>query len=255
MEMTLSLREKLQDGKPLLGTVLTIPAPEMAEALALVGFDWVFIDLEHGSLSIRDAQTAVQAVANRAFTLVRVPDGTAENIKRVLDTGCSGIIVPFVNSASYARKIVSLSKYPPMGERSIGVGRAHGFGLNFAEYLESANAQTSVIIQIEHREAVSNVDQILAVPGIDAIFIGPYDLSGSLNLTGQIFHPDVAAAISTVRAACASTNTIYGIYCNNAEMAQNEIRLGAKMVVVGTDILHVANSAQALLATLRQDQS
>ena len=137
--MTPTFRDALQSGKPLIGTLLTVASPEVAEALALLGFDWIFIDLEHGSLSIKDAQTAIQAVAERSFTLVRVPDGTPENIKRVMDTGCTGIIVPMVSSESYARKIVALAKYPPLGERSVGLGRAHGYGLRFTEYLASAN--------------------------------------------------------------------------------------------------------------------
>src|SRR5260370_41317029 len=146
--MITTFRDALQGGKPMVGTLRTGPSPEVAEALALLGFDWLFIDLEHGSLSIKDAQAAIQAVANRTFTLVRVPDGTPENIKRVLDTGCSGVIVPMVSSESYARKIVALAKYPPLGERSVGLGRAQGYGLRFTEYLASANAQTAVIVQI-----------------------------------------------------------------------------------------------------------
>ena len=110
-----TLRDALKDGKPLIGTLLTVASTEVAEALALLGFDWIFIDLEHGSLSIHDAQRALQAIGERWLSLVRVPDGTPENIKRVLDMGCSGIIVPMVNSEAYARKIVALSKYPPTG--------------------------------------------------------------------------------------------------------------------------------------------
>ena len=204
--MTTTFRDALQGGKPLIGTLLTVASTEVAEALALLGFDWIFIDLEHGSLSIKDAQTAIQAVANRCFTLVRVPDGTPENIKRVMDTGCSGIIVPMVSSEPYARRIVALAKYPPMGERSVGLGRAQGYGLRFAEYLASANEQTSVVVQIEHRDAIASVDQIAAVPGIDALFVGPYDLSNSMGLVGQVSHPDVVAAIDKVRAACGRTN-------------------------------------------------
>jgi len=217
----------------------------------LLGFDWIFIDLEHGSLSIKDAQIAVQAVANRSFTLVRVPDGTPENIKRVMDTGCSGIIVPMVSSESYARKIVALAKYPPPGERSVGLGRAQGYGLRFAEYLSSANDQTAVVIQIEHRDAISSVDQILAVPGIDAVFVGPYDLSNSMGLVGQGGHPEVVAAIDKVRAACDRTNSAMGIYCSNADQARNEIKAGVRMVAVGTDIMHMANSARSILEALR----
>jgi 2-keto-3-deoxy-L-rhamnonate aldolase RhmA len=249
--MITTFRDALQAGKPLIGTLLTVASPEVAEALALLGFDWIFIDLEHGSLSIKDAQTAIQAVANRSFTLVRVPDGTPENIKRVLDTGCSGIIVPMVSSESYARKIVALAKYHPLGERSVGLGRAQGYGLRFAEYLSSANDHTAVVVQIEHRDGISNVGQIAAVPGIDALFVGPYDLSNSMGLVGQVGHGDVVAAIDKVRMACARMNSAMGIYCSNADQARKEIKAGARMVAVGTDIMHMANSARSTLEALR----
>jgi 2-keto-3-deoxy-L-rhamnonate aldolase RhmA len=249
--MITTFRDALQGGEPMIGTLLTVASPEVAEALALLGFDWIFIDLEHGSLSIKDAQTAIQAVANRSFTLVRVPDGTPENIKRVMDTGCSGIIVPMVSSESYARKIVALAKYHPLGERSVGLGRAQGYGLRFAEYLASANAQTVVVVQIEHRDAIAGVDQIAAVPGIDALFVGPYDLSNSMGLVGQVGHPDVVVAIDKVRAACARTKSTMGIFCSNADQARNEIKAGARLVAVGTDIMHIANSARSTLEALR----
>ncbi len=249
--MTTTFRDSLQSATPLIGTLLTVASPEIAEALALQGFDWIFIDLEHGSLSIKDAQVAIQAVADRSFTLVRVPDGTPENIKRVMDTGCSGIIVPMVSSESYARKIVALAKYPPLGERSVGLGRAQGYGLRFGEYLASANAQTAVVVQIEHRDAISSVDQIAAVPGIDALFVGPYDLSNSMGLVGQVSHPDVVAAIGKVRVACGRASLAMGIYCSNAELASNEIKAGARMVAVGTDIMHMASSARSTLDALR----
>ena len=253
-QVILPLKDALRDGKLIIGTILTVASPEVAEALALLGFDWIFIDLEHTNLSIQDAQMAIQAVANRSYTLVRVPDGTRENIERVLDTGCSGIIVPLVNSESYARRIVDFAKYPPLGERSVGLGRAQGFGLSFKEYLQSANAQTAVIVQIEHRDAVSNVDQILSVPGIDAVFIGPYDLSGSLGLLGQISHADVTTAISAVRTACLRRNSTYGIYCGNAEQARAEISAGARLIAIGTDLLHMAGSARSVVEALRMFQ-
>jgi 2-keto-3-deoxy-L-rhamnonate aldolase RhmA len=250
--MNRSLNQLLHAHQPIIGTLLTVASPEVAEALALLGFDWVFIDLEHGSLSVQDAQRAIQAIARRSYTLVRVPDGTPENIKRVLDTGCDGIIVPLVNTESYARKIVSLAKYPPAGERSVGFGRAQGFGLGFVEYLRSANAQTTIVVQIEHKDAVANTDRILAVPGIDAVFVGPYDLSGSIGLLGDIAHPEVRQAIDRVRAACAMTNTPCGIYCANVDQAKAEIERGAKLVAVGTDILHLASSARSALEAIRQ---
>ncbi len=249
--MAETLRGALRDGKPLIGTLLTVDSTEIAEALALAGFDWIFIDLEHGSLSLRDAQRALQAIANRCFTLVRVPDGTQENIKRVLDMGCDGIIVPMVNSEAYARKIVALSKYPPLGERSVGIGRAQGYGLRFTEYLEVANDQTTVVVQIEHRDAVANLDQIAAVPGLDALFVGPYDLSNSMGLVGQVNHPHVRAAIDKVRGACGRTNLRMGIFCSTAGQARKEIEAGARLVAVGADISLMTDSAQSLLQALR----
>src|SRR6516225_1953431 len=159
--MPASLKDALRQPKPLIGTLVTTASPEIAEVLALAGFDWLFIDLEHGSLSIQDAQRAIQAVAGRCFTVVRVPEATAENIKRVLDTGCDGIIAPHVNSAEEARSIVALAKYPPEGERSVGLARAHSYGLNFADYVATANDRVAIIVQIEHKDAVVNVEEIV----------------------------------------------------------------------------------------------
>jgi 2-keto-3-deoxy-L-rhamnonate aldolase RhmA len=242
----------LKSSKPLIGTLLTTSSTEIAEALALIGFDWIFLDAEHGSLSIHDAQVAIQAIANRCFTLLRIADATPENIKRALDTGCSGLIVPLVNSEAAARSIVSLSKYPPLGTRSVGFGRAQGYGLRFAEYFKVANDEVSVVIQIEHKDAVRDVESILKVPNIDGVFVGPYDLSGSMGLPGEIAHPDVVAAVNRVREACLRAKVPFGTLCGNAGQAQQEIQLGASFLAVGTDILHLANSARATLDALQR---
>ena len=183
--------------------------------------------------------------------MVRVADATTENVKRVLDTGCDGIIAPHVNSADEARKIVALAKYPPDGERSVGLGRAQGYGLNFADYIASANAQTVVVVQIEHKDAVPNVDEILQVEGTDALFIGPYDLSGSMGILGQVSDARVVAAIDKVRSACARTNVSFGIFCTTADQASAAIKTGAHIVAVGTDLMHMANSARAALEAIR----
>lgn len=238
--------------RPLIGTMLTNRSPEIAEVLALLGFDWIFLDTEHGSMSIQDAQMCIQAIANRSYTLLRIPDATPENIKRALDTGCCGMIVPLVNSEETARSVALLSRYPPLGNRSVGPGRAQGYGLRFAEYFKVANDEVAVVLQIEHKDAVRNLDSILAVPGIDAIFIGPYDLSASMGLLGQIEHPDAVAAISAIRAACLRAKMPFGILCGNAEQARQEIDAGASLLAVGTDILHMANSAKATLEALRR---
>jgi 2-dehydro-3-deoxyglucarate aldolase/4-hydroxy-2-oxoheptanedioate aldolase len=236
----------------LVGTLVTTASPEVAEVLALAGFDWLFIDLEHGSLSIQDAHRAIQAVAGRCFTVVRVPEATAENVKRVLDTGCDGIIAPHVNSVDEARRVVALAKYPPVGERSVGLGRAQGYGLNFAEYIAAANDRVAVIVQSEHIDAVANVNEILAVPGIDAIFVGPYDLSGSMGILGQVSDTRLVEAVEKVRTACAAAKMPFGMFFAAAETASPAIQQGARLVAVGTDLAHLANSARKTLETLRR---
>ncbi len=237
--------------RPLIGSMLTVASTEMAEALVLSGLDWIFLDAEHGSLAIHDAQTCIQAIAGRAFTLLRIPDATPEYFKRALDTGCSGIIVPLVNSADAARAVVSQSKYPPLGTRSVGPGRAQGYGLRFSEYFQTANDKTAVVIQIEHKDAVANLEEILAVPGIDAVFIGPYDLSASMGLLGQLNHPDVLATIESIRAACRRVHMPFAILCGNAEQARRELQAGASFLAVGTDLLHMAASVHATLQAIR----
>ena len=150
------------------------------------------------------------------------------------------------------RRIVALSKYPPLGERSVGIGRAQGYGLRFAEYLEVANEQTTVVVQIEHRDGVANVDEIVATPGIDVVFVGPYDLSNSMGLVGQVNHPDVRAAIDKVRVACARMNLPTGIFCGTTEQASTEIKAGVRLVAVGADLSLMTNSAKLLLGALRE---
>jgi 2-keto-3-deoxy-L-rhamnonate aldolase RhmA len=147
---------------------------------------------------------------------------------------------------------VALAKYPPDGERSVGLSRAQGYGLNFADYISTANAQTIVIVQIEHRNAVNNIDQILEVRGIDALFIGPYDLSGSMGLLGQVSDTRVVAAIDKVHSACARSNMPLGIFCTSAEQASAAAKTGARIVAVGTDLIHMANSARAALEAIRE---
>jgi len=250
--MPASLKDTLRQHEPLIGTLLTTASPEVAEVLTLVGFDWLFIDLEHGSLSMQDAQRAIQAVARRCFTVVRVPDATAENVKRALDTGCDGIIAPHVNTADEARRIVTLAKYPPDGERSAGLGRAQGYGISFADYIASANNQSVVVVQIEHKDGVANVDKILQVKGIDALFVGPYDLSGSMGILGRVSDARVLEAIGRVRTACASSNMPFGVFCATAEQALSAIATKARIVAIGTDLAHMANAARAALEAIRQ---
>src|SRR5579859_5385838 len=166
-----SFKEKLGQRQPVIGTLVTLNAPEIAEILSHCGFDWLFIDMEHGALSFSDIQHLIQAIGERCATLVRIPENRPMWIEKVLDMGCDGIIVPSVNTALEAKQAVAAAKYPPIGERSVGIARAHGYGMAFDEYVASANDRVSVLIQIEHIKGVENLEEILNVEGIDGVLI------------------------------------------------------------------------------------
>lgn len=248
--MKLTLKERLAKA-PVFGTLLSLPSPEIAEIMSLAGFDWLFIDLEHGAFGITECQRMMQAVGDKAECLVRVPGLTESSIKKVLDAGAGGIIVPRVNTAAEAANAVVWSKYPPEGQRGVGATRAHDYGLNFKQYVAHANADLMVVIQIEHIEAVRNIESLLDVKGIDVIFIGPYDLSASMGLMGQLDHPDVLKAIEEVEQACATRGMHMGFFGMTAESVQPYLKKGYKLITCGTDTGFLVEGAKEALTALR----
>lgn len=245
------MQEKKKFDKTMIGTLLSISAPQVAEVIAMSGFDWVFIDMEHSAMSLESVQNAIQIMEGKILTVVRVPSNDEVWIKRILDTGCDGIIVPMVNSADEARKVVQASKYPPLGRRSVGLARAHKYGATFKEYIENANRDLVTIIQCEHKDAVKNIDEILKVEEIDSIFIGPYDLSASMGLTGQVSHPDVLAAIGLVKEKCRKAGMPYGIYSSNTDDMVSEINTGCTFLLTGVDSNMLLNSYADLKKKLK----
>jgi 2-dehydro-3-deoxyglucarate aldolase/4-hydroxy-2-oxoheptanedioate aldolase len=237
--------------KTMIGTLLSISAPQVAEIIAMSGFDWVFIDMEHSAISLESVQNAIQIMEGKILTIVRVPANDEVWIKRVLDTGCDGIIVPMVNSADEARRVVQASKYPEEGRRSVGLARAHRYGALFKEYVENANRDLVIMIQCEHKNAVMNIDEILRVKGIDSVFIGPYDLSASMGLTGQITHPDVMASIGMVKDKCRKAGMPYGIYSSDTNNMISEIKTGCTFLLTGVDSNMLLNSYFDLLKKLK----
>jgi 2-dehydro-3-deoxyglucarate aldolase/4-hydroxy-2-oxoheptanedioate aldolase len=223
----------------------------VAEIIAMSGFDWVFIDMEHSAISLESVQNAIQIMEGKILTIVRVPSNDEVWIKRVLDTGCDGILVPMVNSAEEAEKVVQASMYPPEGRRSVGLARAHKYGASFMEYVDNANKDILVMIQCEHRDAVKNFDDILKVKGINSVFIGPYDLSASMGLTGQISHPDVQASINVVKEKCRQAGMPYGIYSSVTDDMISEIQTGCTFLLTGVDSNMLLNSYYDLLKKLK----
>ena len=179
-----------------LGSWITLNHPSIAEIMADAGFDWLCIDLEHSVTDYFETQQliiAIQAKGIKAF--VRVGENNARIIKRVLDAGADGIIVPSINSKADAEKAVKALKYPPLGSRGVGLARAQKYGFGFEDYRDIKINDIKLIAQIEHINAIDELDDIITTQGIDGTFIGPYDLSGSMGKPGSFKDADVIAAI------------------------------------------------------------
>jgi 2-keto-3-deoxy-L-rhamnonate aldolase RhmA len=249
-EAAISLLDRLASTNPLLGTLISTSSTEVAEALSLCGFEWLFIDLEHSAVDLSAAQRIIQTISPRTYGVIRIPDNSAEHFKKALDTGCNGVVVPMIKSVSEAERAVRFAKYAPLGERSVGLARAQAYGLNFDGYLKSANQKVALILQIEHKDAVERVEEIIAVPGVDAILIGPYDLSASMGLLGQTSVAPVVEAIGRVRKACLNAKMPFGSFCMTATKAQEEIAEGGRLVVMGSDLLFMIKNAKSELESL-----
>jgi 2-keto-3-deoxy-L-rhamnonate aldolase RhmA len=251
--MANEFRARLKRREVLLGTMVTLASPASAEVLAALGFDWLFVDAEHGPLETRELTGILQAVGDKAACIVRVPEDADVPLKKVLELGAHGIIVPQVNSAEQAANVVKWARYAPEGTRGVGLARAHGYGLRFREYLGAANRETAVIVQAEHVRAVENIDAIVRVPGVDAVLLGPYDLSASLGKMGEIDHPEVVAAIGRVMDACNAAGMPLGYFGVTAAAVRPYIARGYTLIVAGVDTLFLANGAKTLLEELRKE--
>ena len=238
--------------KQIIGTVYTIGSPLVAEMISQSGFDWVMIDMEHSALSLEAVQNSLQVFAKNILRIVRVPGNDEIWIKRILDTGCDGIMVPMIKTREEAEKLVSSSKYPPEGQRSIGLTRAHGYGRSFNGYLANANKDLIIMAQIEHIDGVKNIDSILRVRGIDSIFIGPYDLSASMGLPGQVKHPKVMQAIELIKNKCKVAGIPYGIFGSDPEALMQEFKDGCCYLLCGIDISLFYNSLKNLSDRLHE---
>lgn len=244
-------RSRLRAGEKLVGTMVTIPSPAVAEVLSEVGFDWLFVDGEHGPFETRELLAVLQAVGHKTPCVVRVPACEEAPMKKALDLGAAGIIVPQVNTVEQAECAVRFCRYAPEGARGVGIARAHGYGLTFAPYLGAANAQTAVIVQAEHILAVENIERIVAVPGIDAVLIGPYDLSASLGRMGEIEHPSVTDAIDHVTRTCRSAGVPLGIFGITVDAIRPYVDRGYTFLIASVDTMLLGKAAATALSELR----
>lgn len=245
---------RLRGGQPALGLWLHSHSFHIARIVAANGIvDWLLVDLEHTPVDLSTASMIFGAVADvsagACTPLARVAEGAATQIKHALDAGAQGVIVPMVNTAQDAANAVRFSRYPPLGERGAGGLVPHfGFGTNsHIEYVGAANDEILVSIQIETRTAVENIEAILDVPGIDMVFIGPFDLHISLGLPPALWSdsPEFLAAVRTVISACRARGLPFGTISPNAEGAVARLADGFTFVSIGTDIGHLTGSLAA----------
>ncbi len=246
------LRARLHNHETVIGAVMGIMHPDVSEILALAGFDYLWIDLEHGPGDFAAAQMMIQGAGGRCPCIIRVPENRDVWIKKALDTGADGIVIPQVNTAEEARRAVAACKYPPAGTRGAGVARAHDYGLALGGYLARANESIAIIAQIEHIDAVANLDEILTVPGIDCLFVGPLDLSGSMGLLGQMTHPEVQEVIGTVVTRAKAADMPLGLFVGDGNAAHDAIGRGFDLIAMSTDGIYLWTAARAALAAARK---
>lgn len=243
------IQEQLARGVASIGTWQMIGHPVVAEILAQAGFDWIVLDLEHGIFDWPAALGPVQVIQGHGCpVLFRLPINAPEHFKWALDTGAEGVIVPMIRTVEDARRAIAYAKYPPQGERGISSGRAHAYGAAFDDYVATANTTTLVILQIEHIDAVNNIEDICALPGLDVVFIGPYDLSGTMGLMGQVTHPAMEQAMAHVVRVAQAAGVAPGLLIMNpqpGEVAQR-VAQGFRFISVGLDTKMLLDAAQEM---------
>ncbi len=250
-----NVKQKLRGGGVTVGSWMSMGHQSIAEIISAAGFEWVGIDLEHSVIGIDKLHYLILAIeSNDCVPLVRLTSNDPNLAKRVMDAGAYGVIVPMVNSAKEARLAVSSIKYPPSGIRGVGIARAQGYGPAFADYVKTANDESIVIIQVEHIESVRNLNEILEVEGIDGLIIGPYDLSGSLGIPGQLSHPSVVEARKKVLEAAKKKGIAAGthiVYPSVDEFKQY-VEDGYRFIAFGTDILFLGESCRNSMKDIRR---
>ncbi|CUU85287.1 2-dehydro-3-deoxyglucarate aldolase [Campylobacter hyointestinalis] len=242
----MSLKNKLKNSQLTIGSWIMIGNPISIEVMSLAGFEWLVVDMEHTSIELDTAQTLIATIqANGMKALVRVSKNEEVVIKKVLDMGADGIIVPMVCSRDDAIQAVNYAKYPPVGKRGVGLYRANKYGVNFEAYKKWVNEELVIIAQIEHIDAVRNIDEILQVEGIDATIIGPYDLSGSMGYPGEFEREDVKAAVQKTLDKCKQYNIPSGFHVvdTDPKKLQQKIDQGCIFLAYGIDYFFMRDAA------------
>lgn len=246
-----TIKRRLAECQPCRGIWLGVPSVTTARLLARMPCDWLAVDAEHGPMGAETMTGMVGAIADAGRApIVRVAHANVENIKRALDAGAWGIIAPMINSPEQAEAVVAAAKFPPVGQRSFGSAWAGlAFDLPMPEYLRAANSETMALVQIESAAALERLPEILAVPGIDGVFVGPVDLAISMGLepAPENPHPDLRKAFTEILRVAGENRLPVGIYCSSAMAAAERIREGFLMVNVASDVFALAQGVRAQL--------
>jgi 2-keto-3-deoxy-L-rhamnonate aldolase RhmA len=246
------LKQALREGRPLIGTTLTVPNLEVAAALAATDFDFLWIEMEHGPITLETARQMILATRGlKAVPITRVPVNQPWLAKRVLDIGSFGVVFPFSSTRQLVEQAVASCKYPPAGIRGYSPGLAAArWGMSASDYVKAANDNILVVPIIEEKQAVENIDEIAAVPGIDVLFIGANDLSFSYGVGGELDHPLVVAAVEHVLAAAKRNRVPVGYPSGAPAEIQKWIERGIRFFQAGNDLGLMRQSAAEMFRQL-----
>ncbi len=255
MSKTNSLKSELRNRQLTIGSWITLGHSSIAEIMAKAGFDWLTVDMEHSAITLGEAQQLIQVIElSGCVPLVRVGANDANLIKRVMDAGAHGVIVPMINTREDAERAVGAVKYPPQGFRGVGLARAQSYGADFEGYRNWNETESIVIVQIEHIKAVENLEAILSVEGVDAFIVGPYDISASLGVTGQFDHPKMTSVLSGILDTARRLEAVAGYHVVPPDTGQVLARIeeGYRFLAYSTDFLFLGDSCRTGLNTVRR---
>lgn len=241
------LKNKIENNELSIGSWITLGHPAIAEIMSNAGFDWLAIDLEHSVINIRETEELIRIIQLSGVTpLVRLTSNSSDLIKRVMDAGAHGVIVPMVNTALEAEMAVKAVKYPPLGNRSVGLARAQKYGADFESYMEWAQDSSVVIVQIENVEAVKSFKEILSVPGVDAFIVGPYDLSASMGIPGDFTNKKFISVMDEIHKIAEEMNAVGGVHIIEPDPNQlkKTIEEGYKFIAYSLDIRMLDNTCR-----------
>ncbi|MFT6065066.1 MAG: 2-dehydro-3-deoxyglucarate aldolase [Paraglaciecola sp.] len=249
------LKQKLQNKELSIGSWLTIPHQAVIEILSTAGFEWLTIDMEHSPISIETIMNLIGHIqGNGMQALVRVSKNEEVAIKRVLDAGADGVIVPMIRNKEEAIQAVNFVKYPPLGKRGVGLNRAQKYGTAFDTYQDWVKNNVVVIAQIEHIDAVNNLEDIFSVPGIDGIIVGPYDLSASMGFPGEYDREDVKEALERIDIVAKKLNKPLGFHIVESDHSKilEKINKGYSFLAFSLDFFFLGDKARQEMNLLKE---